>query len=108
MNKKMKAILLIVMLSALLMMVFCSFNYLSLDRQLHSCRLQLAESLEKWQTIAAEKEALQVDLSAKQKELKIAQVSLEEAYEDAEKIRAEILQFRTDIELLKQTGAEDQ
>ena len=45
---------------------------------------------------------------AKQKELKIAQVSLEEASEDAETIRAEIDQYRSDIELLKQKGTENQ
>ena len=108
MSKQMKWLVLIVLASAMVMIVSCSLNYLHLNSELTSCRSRLAESLSKWQVIAAEKESLQEDLKAKQKELKIAQVSLEEASEDAETIRAEIDQYRSDIELLKQKGTENQ
>ncbi len=104
MNKSMKAIMFIVMLSAVALMVICSLHYLSLGRELRSCEQQLAESRAKWESIAAEKEALQEDLKASQKELNIARLELDKATEDAEEIKAEIDRLKSDI-LLLQSGS---
>lgn len=103
-NKHLRFTVCIVMAAALALMVFCTLNYMNLGKELRSCEAQLAESRTKWETIAAEKEALQEDLQAKQKELNIAQLELDSATEDAAKIREEIEQLRTDIEALKQGG----
>lgn len=102
MNKSLRITVYIVMAAALALIVFCSLNYLNLGKELRSCESALAESRAKWETIAAEKESLQVDLKAKQKELNIARLELDSAVGDAEQVRAEIEQLRTEIEALKQ------
>ena len=102
MNKPLRITVCIVMAAALALMGFCTLNYLNLGKELRSCEAQLAESRTTWETIAAEKEALQTDLKAKQKELSIARLELDSATEDAKKIRAEIETLRTEIETLKQ------
>ena len=59
MNKKLCLILCFVLAFALLVMIFCSVNYLSLNKQLMNIRDQVADSQKTWEGIAAEKEALQ-------------------------------------------------
>ena len=68
---------------------------------------QLAESRETWEQIAAEKEALQDDLRAKQKELKEAKLTLDETTERASELKAENEQLRKDINLLKEKQNQD-
>ena len=68
MTKQLKPYILIVMLAAVLLIGFCLSEYISLGRRLSSLYSQLDESTEKWSRTAAEKETLQVDLKAKQKE----------------------------------------
>ena len=108
MTKQLKPYILIVMLAAVLLIVFCLSEYISLGRRLSSLYSQLDESTEKWSRTAAEKETLQVDLKAKQKELNIAQLDLNELTEDADAIKAEIEQLRSEIEILKQSRSSDQ
>lgn len=107
MTKSLKISILIVVLSALLLIVFCLSDYISLGRRLSSLHLQLDESMAKWQNIAAEKETLQADLNAKKKELNIAQLDLDDLTKDADEIKAEIEQLRSEIELLKQSRSSD-
>lgn len=106
MNKPMKIILCCVMAAALALMMICALNYLSLGRQLDTCKQQLAESRETWEGIAAEKEALQEELKEVRKKLNIANLELEQSTADADEIKAEIEQLRTEIDSLKheQTG----
>ncbi len=103
MNKSLRITVCIVMAAAIALMGFCILNYMNLGKELRSCESQLAESRIAWETIAADKEALQADLKAKQKELSIAQLELDSATEDAEKIRAEIETLRDEIEVLKKS-----
>lgn len=107
MTKQLKPFILIVMLCAVLLIVFCMSEYISLGRQLSSLHSQLDESMEKWTKTAAEKETLQVDLKAKQKELNIAQLDLNDLTINADEIEAEIEQLRSEIELLKQSQSSD-
>ena len=108
MNKHLKITVIAVMAAALALILFCTLNYMNLGKELRSCEERLAESRAKWESIAAEKEALQDDLKAKQKELNIAQLELDNLTGDAEKLKAEIELLRTDIETLKNgKAAED-
>lgn len=107
MTKQLKPYILIVMTVAVLLIVFCSFEYISLGRQLSSLHSQLDESMEKWSKTAAEKETLQVDLKAKQKELNIAQLDLNDLTKEADEIKADIEQLRSEIEILKQSQSSD-
>lgn len=107
MNKNLKVIICIVILSAVALMAVCSLRYLSLGRDLRSCEQELAESRARWESTAAEKEALQEDLKASQKKLNIAKLELEQAEKDAEEIKAEIDRLKSDI-LSLQSGASGQ
>ena len=107
MNNQLKIILCLVMAAALALITVCGLNYLRLTKELRSSEQQLAESRETWETIAAEKEALQDDLRAKQKELKEAKLTLDETTERASELKAEIEQLRKDIELLKANEKSD-
>lgn len=107
MTKQMKPVIMIVMLAAVLLIVFCMSDYISLGRQLSTLQTQLNESMEKWQKTAAEKELLQDDLKAKQKELNIARLELNDLAKDAEEIRAEIEQLRSEIDVLRQAQSAD-
>lgn len=102
MNKQMKILICVVMLVAVLLMAFCMTNWLNLGSELRSGEQQLAESREKWQSVAAEKETLQVDLKAGQKELKENQLYLEEKTARAAELKSEIEKLREEIEALKQ------
>ena len=93
----------IVMAVAVLLVVFLVSDYVSMGRDLRSYEQQLAQSRETWEGIAAEKEALQEELKEKKKQLNIAQLELDRSTEEASEIRAEIEQFRTEIEALKQS-----
>lgn len=93
----------IVMAVAVLLVVFLVSDYVSMDRDLRSYEQQLAQSRETWEGIASEKEALQEELKEKKKQLNIAQLELDRSTEEASEIRAEIEQFRTEIEALKQS-----
>ena len=101
MNKSLKLFLYAAMLSAILMMAVCAVNYIELGTQLRSTDARLAESRNSWQNIAAEKEALQDELEAKQSDLKEADKTLNESTERAEAIRAEIEALHQEIDLLK-------
>ena len=104
MNKQLKAILYIVMISALLLMIVCFLNYLNLSHSLTSYERQLSDSRETWERIASEKEEIQADLKARQKELKEAQLSLDESTERIEEHKTEIDALRKDIETLRQVN----
>lgn len=101
MNKHLKLFLYAAMLSAILMMGVCAANYIDLGTQLRSTDARLSESRNSWQSIAAEKEALQEELEAKQSDLKEAKKTLSEATERAKVIRAEIESLHKEIDLLK-------
>lgn len=108
MNKQMKSLVCAVMAAALFLITLCTLNYLGLQNDLHQSEKQLAESLEKWKGIAAEKEDLQADLKSKQKELKERQIYIEEKTQRADQLRNEIAQLEKEIETLKQSGVSGQ
>ena len=101
MNKSLRIVICIVMLTAVAVIALCGINYISLGKELRSLDQQLFESREKWEAVAAEKEALQVDLNADKKKLNQLQLTLDNKLKEAEEIRAEIEQLRSDIEALK-------
>ncbi len=103
MNKKLRLILCLVLVFAVLVMVFCSVNYIDLNSQLHITRDQLADSQKKWEGIAAEKELLQQDLKTLKNELKEANLSLTESEESVEKIKSEIETLQKEIAELEKT-----
>ena len=76
MTKQLKPVIIIIMLTAILLIIFCVSGYISLGQELRSLHAQLDESMESWQKTAADKETLQVDLKARQKDLNIAQLSI--------------------------------
>ena len=101
MNKQIKIILCLVMISAIILMLLCSLHFVQLGRELAGNEKQLQESRAKWERIAADKEALQTELKEKQEELKEAELSLSESKEKAEKLRSEIESLQNDINALK-------
>ena len=103
MNKQMKLILCLVMISAVVLMLLCSVHYVQLGRELAGYEKQLQESRARWESIAAEKETLQAELKKKKEELKEAELSLSESEERAEKLKSEISSLQNDIEDLKKT-----
>jgi len=105
MNKHLRIFLYAAMISAILMIVVCSVNYLDLGKQLRSTNAQLSESRTAWQGVAAEKEALQEELETKQSDLKEAELSLNEATARTEEIRAEIEALQKEIDSLR-SGAD--
>ena len=103
MNKKLCLILCFVLAFALLVMIFCSVNYRSLNKQLMNIRDQVADSQKTWEGIAAEKELLQQDLKTLKNELKEANLSLTESEESAEKLKADIETLQKEIAELEKT-----
>lgn len=103
MNKKLCLILCFVLAFALLVMIFCSVNYLSLNKQLMNIRDQVADSQKTWEGIAAEKELLQQDLKTLKNELKEANLSLMESEESAEKLKADIETLQKEIAELEKS-----
>ena len=103
MTKQLKPVVIIVMLTAILLIIFCISGYISLGQELRSLHAQLDESMESWQKTATDKEALQVDLKARQKELNIAQLDLDDLTKDADEIKAEIDKLKSEIFILKQS-----
>lgn len=103
MNKKLCLILCFVLAFALLAMIFCSVNYLSLNKQLMNIRDQVADSQKTWEGIAAEKELLQQDLKTLKNELKEANLSLTESEESAEKLKADIETLQKEIAELEKS-----
>ena len=97
MNKKLRLILCLVLAFAVLVMIICSVNYISLTKQLAGVRNQVTESQKTWEGIAAEKEALQQDLKTLQNELREAKLSLSESEESSEKIKSEIETLQNEI-----------
>ena len=61
----------------------------------------LATSMSTWQQIAAEKEALQEELTQLKSDLREAELTLEETATQEEKLTAEIDQLTQDIEALQ-------
>ena len=104
MSKTQKLILWIVLAAAVLVMVFCTLNYLNLKGRLRETSLQLSDSRVTWEGIAAEKEALQEDLKTIKNELKEAELSLEEAQTRAEEIREEIKTLQDEIKTYDPVG----
>ena len=105
MNKSTRLLLYIIMLAAMALICVCFLHYISLNRQYLDFDRQLSESRETWESIAAEKEALQVSLAEKKNELKEAELSYRESTERAEELKAEIEQLTEEIDNLKQNNA---
>ena len=103
MTKKLRLILCFVLAFALLVMIFCSANYISLNKELMNIRNQVADSQKTWQGINAEKELLQQDLKTLKNELKEAKLTLTESEESREKIKGEIETLQKEIAELEKT-----
>ena len=100
MNKLTRLTLVLVMLTALVLIAGCVYNYFSLGRQLRETEIMLAESRDTWNRIDAEKLELLAQLQQKQDELKEARLSLSEDSARADEIEQEIDSLHTDIENL--------
>jgi len=103
MNKKLRLILCFALAFAVLVMIFCSANYISLNKQLKNILDQVTDSQKTWEGIAAEKELLQQDLKTLKNELKEANLSLTESEESAEKLKADIEKLQKEIAELEKT-----
>ena len=94
MSKTLKALLCLVMISALAMMTVFFLRYRTERGALSALTAQLEESCASWEGTAAEKEAVNSDLRE-------AQLSLEEANEQAEKLTAQIETLKQEIAALE-------
>ena len=103
MTKSLRLVLLLVMAAAILFMVFALLDYTKMNRELSSLQNQLAVSRQTWETIADEKVELQGVLKTKKEELKEAELSLSEASERAETLKAEIDSLNKEIDTLKES-----
>ena len=100
-------IFLLAVLAASVFLVYHSFqNYQQLNRRLRADELTLSESRSSWETIAAEKEALQDELKLLKNELKEQELTLEESTGRAAELQQEIDQLKTDIDTLRNTSAD--
>ena len=106
MKLPLKAFLFFVVIVALSLMgmLTCSIHR---DQELfHGRQVDLENSRTIWETIAADKEALQEELIQAQNALKEARLTLEESRTRAETLRAEIETLEQDIAVLQeQTGS---
>ena len=82
--------LLIVMLTALLLMILFTTDYLNCRNELNLTRAQWNDSRTSWEKTAAAKEELQEKLKLIQNDVKEATLSLSESNERAEELRLEI------------------
>ena len=100
MSKGIKTILIIVLISAATLVCILGLEYIDLLKQLRSAEIDLSESRDRWNTIAAEKEMLQDDLKTLRSDLKEAQLSLEEY----ETLKEEISSLRQQIDNSRSPG----
>ena len=102
MTKPLRLILLLVMAAAILFMAVGLMNYIKMKTDLSGLQNQLVLSRQAWETTADEKVELQGILKGKKEELKEAELTLSEATERAETLRAEIEQLNKEIDSLKE------
>jgi len=102
MNKRTLAWLLAPLLLALIVSACLLADYARLDAGVREKRLELAESRQTWEDIAAEKESLQKELKGVRDDLKEAELSLSESAERAEQLRQDIAALEGDIASLRQ------
>ena len=101
MNKHIRIILYVVMLSAILIIITGIMNFRSLNSQLQESERLLSESRTRWESIAAEKEEIQADLKTKKNDLKEAELSLSESQDRSAKLKEEIEILRQEIASLE-------
>jgi septal ring factor EnvC (AmiA/AmiB activator) len=100
-NKTVKLFCCVALLAALALVCVLFLHYRDLGAQLKTTQLLLTESRNTWETIAAEKEALQDQKKALENDLKEAKLSLTEAQEKTKKARDDIDTLTQEIADLK-------
>lgn len=101
MNKQMKVVLCVVLISAVYLMILCGLHLTDLRNQLRDTGTKLAESRNTWESIDSEKRLLQDELKGIRDELKEANQTIAEWSEQSVYIQSEIDELRTQIEALK-------
>jgi len=104
MSKSTKVILCLVLVAALATMTVLFLRYRSGSQTLSALNAQLAESRNTWETLAAEKEALQKELKSVTNDLKEAQLSLQEATDRATELRSQIETLQQEIAQLEENA----
>ena len=94
-------LLFLVAAAAVCLVVVLSFRFFDMGRQYAEKESQLFESRKTWETIASDKESLQVELNALQSDLKEAELSLSEAQERSANLRSDIRTLKQEIESLE-------
>ena len=100
-NKTVKLFCCVALLAVLALVCVLFLHYRDLGAQLKTTQSLLTESRNTWETIAAEKEALQDQKKALENDLKEAKLSLTEAQEKAKKARDDIDTLTQEIADLK-------
>jgi len=100
-NKTVKLFCCVALLAALALVCVLFLHYRDLGAQLKTTQSLLTESRNTWETIAAEKEALQDQKKALENDLKEAKLSLTEAQEKTKKARDDIDTLTQEIADLK-------
>ena len=100
-NKTVKLFCCVALLAALALVCVLFLHYWDLGAQLKTTQSLLTESRNTWETIAAEKEALQDQKKALENDLKEAKLSLTEAQEKTKKARDDIDTLTQEIADLK-------
>ena len=100
-NKTVKLFCCVALLAALALVCVLFLHYRDLGAQLKTTQSLLTESRNTWETIAAEKEALQDQKKALENDLKEAKLSLTEAQEKTKKARDDIDALTQEIADLK-------
>ena len=100
-SKALMLLLCIVLLSAITLSCVLFLHYSNLGIQLESTRSELSVSRTAWETTAAEKEALQEDLTTLKNDLKEAELSLSEAQERSGTLKEDIDTLNQEISDLK-------
>lgn len=99
-NKQLVFFLSFALAAAIVVMAVLTLHYVDLGRSYNEKNAELQESRETWESIAAEKEALQEELSKLQSDLREADLSYSEARERSVTLQADIDELNAEISSL--------
>lgn len=101
MSKAVRLLLILTCIAALLICGLRLDGYAKKQAQLHQLQEALAVSMEHWQTVAAEKEAMEAELAEVNNALKEADLTLKESTDRAATLETEIEALQAEIEALQ-------
>ena len=100
-NKTLKVFCCVALVTALVLICVLFLHYRDLGAQLSQTQVQLTDSRNTWESVAAEKEKLQAQKKSLESDLKEAKLSLSEAQEKTVSVKEDIDTLTVEIEDLK-------